>query len=323
MGQTVLEIIDIRSDVEMNENDMNNQSVVQSVSPSNLSSSKSNDRKIKQTKVRKKKIKSIGEYKCKISKCSKAYTTKSSLNRHLKDFHKLKPDFTPICEQQQQEEEEEDESDSSDESFIQKTKPDVIDLTNFDKELTPQQTQIYTKKINDSIDAVQKAKKMKNKISNAIDAILPRLSFSNKIKQEQLLLSQIIRKQSLSPSPRIRKRPFFKQEQVQNISPSTQTHSSLSSNFSLPIQSLIKPENTIKHLTFDNLPNFLNNDNHNTMHSVIVPCPFSNEYKNGNHHSLQPLALNKIANRISIDSDLYRFESTLKNQYDTNYSIDA
>ncbi len=40
--------------------------------------------------------KSRDEYKCGINECSKVYTTKGNLNRHLKDFHSLNSDFTPL-----------------------------------------------------------------------------------------------------------------------------------------------------------------------------------------------------------------------------------
>ena len=52
----------------------------------------------KERKGRKNKLKSGQEYKCKIEKCTKIYTTKGNLNRHLRDFHKLKPDLTPFSD---------------------------------------------------------------------------------------------------------------------------------------------------------------------------------------------------------------------------------
>eukprot|EP01084_Bolivina_argentea_P201866 344991_1 len=44
----------------------------------------------------KKKYKSGDEHECVLTGCNKIYTTKGNLNRHLKDFHRLNPDLSPI-----------------------------------------------------------------------------------------------------------------------------------------------------------------------------------------------------------------------------------
>ena len=48
--------------------------------------------------ARRRNFKSQDEYVCEIPGCTKIYTTKGNLNRHLKDFHRLNPDHTPLPE---------------------------------------------------------------------------------------------------------------------------------------------------------------------------------------------------------------------------------
>eukprot|EP01083_Nonionella_stella_P223033 795320_1 len=62
----------------------------------NPPSNSSNTLAMDNTKQKFKSNKSTEQYECRIKGCSKKYTTKGNLNRHLKDFHRLNSDLSPM-----------------------------------------------------------------------------------------------------------------------------------------------------------------------------------------------------------------------------------